>query len=260
MVSDIYQHYRKEESAFVDQVFDWLEQVMSIYTPVLTAFLTPRQVTILQQIVNRQEDLEVDVTGGYPTAERQRALIYPAYYQVRPEDFSLSYLNIKYPLKFGALTHQQILGSVMATGIERDRLGDIITDGESWQMIVEEHMASYLINHITKIGRSGVQLERIEEEDLVQALEEWEEIVLVTSSLRLDSMVAKVYNISRQRAKEAIRSGQVKVNFTLTDEVDAVLAMSDLVSVRKFGRFSLQAIEGVTRKDKYRVRVRVLQS
>ena len=260
MGSDIYQHYRKEESGFVDQVFDWLTHASSLYSPVLTPFLTPREGLIVRQIVNGYEDLQVEFTGGYPSAERQRALIYPLYYQVQLEDFSLAYMQIHYPHKFGELTHQQILGSVMATGIRRDRLGDIMTDGQTWQMIVDTHLATYLIHHLSKIGRMGVQVKQINPEELVDSVEEWEDLPLITGSLRVDNVVSKVYNLSRQRAKEAIQSGQVKVNYTPIDKVDTVLAMSDLVSLRKYGRFRLEGIEGMTRKDKYRINVKLLKT
>ncbi|MBG9979648.1 RNA-binding protein [Facklamia sp. DSM 111018] len=259
MNSDIYQHYRKEEAPFIDQVYSWLEQVESTYAPLISKFLTPREASIIEQIVNGQDEVKLILKGGYEGAERQRALLFPLYYQFEEADLQLAYLEVKFPVKFAEITHGKILGTLLGTGIERDRIGDIITDGNDWQIIVDATMVEYLKAQVDKIGNVGVRLIEITSADLLRSQEEWEVINVIASSLRLDTLLAKIYHISRQRAKEAIQAGLVKVNFMQMERTDVMIGEEDIVSLRRFGRFRIRAIEGMTKKENYRLSVEVLK-
>ena len=81
---------------------------------------------------------------------------------------------------------------------------------------------------------------------------------MISSSLRLDAMLSNVYNFSRQRAKDQINEGNVKMNFMAMTRSDAEVKINDIVSLRKYGRFWIQSIDGVTKKDNYRLTVNVL--
>lgn len=258
-MDQIYQHYRPEEKEFIDKVAGWLEQVSSSFAPYLTLFLTPREMMIVRQLVAHSEDIQVSDFGGYDGAERKRALIYPNYFQPLLEDYQLAVLNVKFPPKFADLSHGKILGTLLSTGIERDRIGDIITDGQAWHIVVDKTMVTYLSQWVRKIANVGVKLEEIEIDQILESMEEWEEVSVIASSMRLDTLISKVYNFSRQRAKNYISAGQVKVNFVQVDRPDHEIGEEDIVSLRKFGRFWIDHVNGQTRRDNYRLSIRVLQ-
>lgn len=259
MNQSVYQHYGKEERAFIDQVFSWMQEVENRYSPYLTEFLTPREVMIVQQLVTSHDDLGLQTSGGYDRAERQRAFIYPSYYQVEVSDFQIVLLKVKFPSKFADISHGKILGTLLATGIERGRIGDIVTDGQGWQCLVDQGMATYLINQVTKIGNVGVHLEKLDLDDILESQEEWENETVISTSLRLDNLISKVYKISRQRAKDAISSGLVKVNFMTMDRSDYELKVNDIVSMRKKGRFWIKSLDGMTKKENYRLNIDILK-
>lgn len=255
----IYQHYRSEEQPFIDLVLGWMQQVENAYAPYLTPFLTPREAMIARQLVATNDDLQIGLDGGYPQAERQRAVIYPLYYQLLDDDFDLAVLNVNYPTKFGELSHGRILGTLMSTGLERDRIGDIITDGSRWHLIVDETMVDYLKQQVNKIANVGVHLQVIDPNEILESSETWQDDRIVVSSLRLDTLLSNVYHFSRQRAKEAVYAGQVKVNFVQVDRPDIFIGVNDIVSLRKYGRFWINEVEGITRKDNYRIHVSILE-
>lgn len=257
-MEQIYQHYRQEEGPFIDGVFGWMDQVLSTFAPFTSVFLTPRQQMIVQQLLAGSDDLQVIFGGGYEEAERQRALIYPLYYEPDASDFHLVAYNINFPLKFGELSHGKILGTLLSTGIDRDRIGDIITDGQAWHVIMDQSIAEYIRNQVTKIANVGVHLEPLTLDALLISQEDWDEVMIFASSLRLDTLLSKVYNFSRQRAKNYISAGQVKVNFVEMDRPDQEIGENDIVSLRKFGRFWIDHIDGMTKKENYRLSVRVL--
>lgn len=51
----------------------------------------------------------------------------------------------------------------------------------------------------------------------------------------------------------------VRVNWTEIDRPDFMLAVNDLISVRRFGRMKLLAENGITKKDKWRVTLAVIK-
>ncbi len=256
---DIYQHYRKEEEEFIDQVYNWIGRVSSYYAPFTSNFLTPRQALIVKQLVSASDEVHLVLEGGYEGAERKRACIFPAYYEPTAEDFELALLNIIFPAKFAKITHGRVLGTLIGSGIERDRIGDIITDGDSWHIVIDATMSDYLISQVDKIGNVGVRLEEIPLTDILESVEEWETITVIASSLRLDTLLSKVYNFSRQRAKDSVNAGLVKVNFMQMERSDQLIGEQDIVSLRKSGRFWIQSIDGLTKKDNYRLTVNVLK-
>lgn len=258
MNQDVYQHYGKEEKGFIDQVFGWMQQVENRYTPHLSGFLTPREAMIVENLVASNDNLSVYFDGGYPDAERKRALIVPPYYEYQQEDFDLTLFNIKFPVKFANISHGKILGTLISTGIERERIGDIITDGESWHCIVDSTIKNYFGTNVKKISNVGVSLEEIDFENILTSAEIWNTITVISSSLRLDALLSKVYNISRQRAKDHVSGGDVKMNFVEMQRGDIEVKLNDIVSLRKFGRFWVQSVDGVTKKDNYRLTVNVL--
>ena len=87
----------------------------------------------------------------------------------------------------------------------------------------------------------------------------WSEERETGSELRLDTVISAVYNISRQRSKQLIESGKVKVNWTETLRPDFMLDLLDIVSIRGFGRIQIQGLEGTTKKEKVRLLLGVLR-
>ncbi|KAF1291849.1 RNA-binding protein [Candidatus Enterococcus leclercqii] len=259
MNANVYQHFRNEERPFIDLVADWVEQVQMQYAPYLTDFLDPRQAYITETLIRQESDLKFRFYGGYQSAERRRCLIYPDYYEPNEEEFDIQLFEINYPTKFATLGHGRVLGTLMGTGVKREYFGDIISDGETWQFFVAKEVASYVQLQVDKIGKISVRLEERPYTAIIRPLDAWTAEKETVSSLRLDTVISSVYNISRQRSKQLIESGKIKVNWTEETRPDFMLDLLDIVSIRGFGRIQIQDIEGVTKKEKIRLSLGVLR-
>lgn len=259
MNTNIYQHFRVDEREFIDNVGDWLEQVEMQYAPFLTDFLDPRQAYILETLIRENSELRFSFNGGYQVAERVRCLIYPDYYEPTPEDFEVKMYEINYPTKFTTLSHGKILGTLVNSGIKREYFGDIITDGQRWQVFLANEISQFIETQVTKMGKIAVRLEEIKYTEIIIPKDSWSEETATVSSLRLDSVISTVYNVSRQRSKQLIESGKVKVNWAENVRPDYLLDLLDIASIRGFGRIQIQALEGRTKKDKCRLRLGVLR-
>lgn len=255
MLQNIYQHYRREEYGWIDQVERWLQQVSNEGRVVVTPFLTPRQVFILEQLMGQWTDLHGRAYGVFTSAERLKYVIAPDYIELVDELFECVLVAIDYPEKFIDLRHSMILGALIHTGIDRNRIGDIVTDGKKWQCVIEEKIASYIIQEVQRIGHASVMLKEISHEERLTPLEEWRIVNVVISSMRLDTFLAKLYNISRQKAKEAILANLVQVNYVIVEHPDFEVSVNDLISMRRYGRSRIVSYDGLTKKDNIKVTV-----
>lgn len=259
MSANVYQHFRKDEHPFIDSVFGWIDQVENQYSPYLTEFLDPRQMYILGNLVNQRSELHLLFYGGYESAERKRCLIYPDYYEPTQDDFDINLFEIIYPKKFALLSHGKILGTLVNSGLKREFYGDILSDGERWQFFANQKIEQFLIFQIEKIGKVSIRIEKRKYTEVIFPKDEWIQEMIILSSLRLDNLISGIYNISRQRSKQLIESGKVKVNWIENIRPDFLVYLLDVVSVRGFGRIKIQVIEGKTKKNKLRVLVDVLR-
>ena len=260
MEENIKQHFRPNEGAFIDQVADWISTASGQYRPVLTSFLNPRQRYIARTMVNAADEVKMASAGGWAGAEMQRILFYPTYYQPTTADFELRVLEINYPTKFTELHHRQIMGTLIGEGLERAAFGDILGDQGRWQVVVTSAMAKYLRANVSHIGRAKIKWQPVEAANVLHPVEDWEPLTTTVSSLRLDALVAAGFNYSRNRAKQLVEHGQVRLNWEEVDRPDEQVVVHDLISVRHGGRIRLDEAQGVTRKGKERVSLSVVHA
>lgn len=259
MSEDVYQHFKKDEREIIDKIENLIAKAELNFQPVLTNFFNPRERYIARNLIGRYPDIKMAEFGGFKHAERKRILFYPNYFQFVKQDFEIAVLEIKYPKKFTVLHHGQILGTLVNAGIKRAVLGDIITDGDNWQIITEQKMSSYLIDQINKIGKINVRLVPQKLKMVLNPLNEWEQQQLLVSSLRLDSLIAHAYQISRTKVKELIVNQKVQVNWGLSSQPDYQVDQYDVISVRGYGRIRLDQVIGETRKQKIKINVSVIK-
>lgn len=252
-MAGIEQHFRPDEGPMIDSIHEWIREAVDQYRPILTHFLNPRQCYIAQTLVNQSDDVAMRSEGGVTDAEMKRVLIYPTYYEPQTADFQIQVLEVKYPAKFAELKHRQILGTLVNQGIERATFGDIISDGSRWQLMVEATMADYIRTQVDKISNVRIQLIPVTEDDVLVQISDAETVETTVSSLRLDAIVSAAFNYSRNRAKELVEHGKVRLNWTDMEKPDYPVAVHDLISVRHGGRIRLQSIGTLTKKNKMRV-------
>lgn len=252
-MDSILQHFRKDEQPFIENAIGWIREVENLYIPKLTDFLNPRERYIVQSLVGGN-DLLVSEEAAFSNAERKRMLIYPNYHVPEDADYRVTVFKVKYPTKFLTLHHKDVLGSLMSLGIDRSKYGDIQLAGDEVQFAVATEIKDYIIANFTSIGKANVSVEEVTEQtQLITSSEEWMEATQVISSMRVDTIIAALLKISRQKAATLIRGERVRVNWTTENNPAAELFEEDIVSIRGFGRFKMIAIEGRTRKDKIRL-------
>lgn len=251
---DLFQHFHPEERAFVEQVIEWQEMVINRYSPKLTDFLDPRQQDIILTIVGNHPEVKLFFSGGFENAERKRAILAPAYFQLEQSDFKLTVFEVNYPEKFVNIGHRDILGSLMNLGLIRDKFGDILIQNNQVQFCLAAEIASFVQLEMKKVGSASVTLEPVLPENLLKDEEAWDERDGTVSSLRVDTLLAEIFRQSRSKVIPHLKAGNVKVNWRTIEQPSYEMKIGDYLSFRGHGRAKLLNTLGKTKRDKWRIR------
>ncbi len=116
-----------------------------------------------------------------------------------------------------------------------------------------------MLQQVERIGKINVRLEEIPLTKRLVPNNDWELETVSASSLRIDTVIAAVYNISRNRVKELINAKKVQLNWMVLTKPDTELGALDIVSVRGFGRIKLIDVLGKSKRGKLRCEVAVIR-
>lgn len=251
----IYQHFREEEHAFIDQVLSWKTEIERTFVHKLTDFLDPREQQIIKSVIGATNDLSIRFYGGGEYSERKRAVIAPFYEEVTENSFQLTIVQAAYHSKFVTLTHPDVMGAFLSLGLKRGTLGDIFVNDGIVQIIMSKEIAPYVLTNLTAIKNTNIKLVEIPFSSVLESRPNWIKSNQIVSSLRLDTVLKEIYNVSRKTATDFITKNLVKVNFkTVTDRAFS-LYEGDLISVRTKGRSKLISVNGQTRKKNLNITI-----
>ncbi len=217
-----------------------------------TGFLSPAEQAQLAPLAKKLSG-ELSFEAGYDGAERALAVITPQKH-FGEKALPISYLEIHIHGD-EEISHRDIMGAVLALGIKRELLGDIITSIAPPVIVVGEKMADYIILNLDKIGRAGVDIIRT---DVAPTPPEpkFEEIHASVASLRLDSVVSEGFRISRNDAAEFIKKAAVAVNFEEQTSPSKTVKVGDKISLRGKGKILLCEQGGLSRKGRTFITIR----
>ena len=219
----------------------------------VTKFLTNFEQVILSQIVSyNYSDFKVEFFGGFDDAERKKAkIISNEYYDI---DYDIVCLKAKFNNKFNRVEHRNILGAVHNLGINFNRFGDIIVLENEVYIFVDEEIADYIAMEFTKAGRVNLDFQRVDLAE-VGIEKKYEDFEIVSSSFRIDSIVAKITNKSRSKVKEFLEQDFIKLNHVVLRNGEKTCTSEDIISIRKYGRFVVKGYTQNKKSLKYRITI-----
>lgn len=250
-------HIQASEYVFkMNKILDNVEMVLNNHRIESTDFLDPYERYLAMSILNSFDDLKYLEDGGLEDSERKIICIYPDYYIEEDLVEKLSFLSIEYPIP--SISHKDFLGAILNLGISRDKIGDIYVNHEKAFLIVKNEIKDYILYNLTKVSNYNVKVRESQREQLEVAEEEYKESSKFVSSLRLDTIISTIYNLSRQNSLKLIKSDRIKVNFKPVNKPSIELKEGDLISVKGYGRSTFHSINGTSKKGNYNITVRIL--
>ncbi len=237
------------EKLMLAHFLDLCEQVFLDVLPKCGPFLNLREQELCATVFRQIEGITFRFDGGYRGAERKRGIVLPDFYGADPIDTKISavLLQGKFPTD---ISHRDFLGAVLATGIDRLKVGDILLVEGGAQVILDRDLVFYLKQNLFKIGSYPVELAEIDLEQIVSSCEKVKEIKTTVSSLRLDAVAAAGFGMSRTAMAREIKAKRVKLNWQETDSPSEAVKEGDIISIRGRGRVEIAEVGGITKKGR----------
>lgn len=243
-----------EARLLLARVLDKLEQTGRKSVPSHTAFLSPGERVDVERLLAAAGHPRCLFTGGYEGAERTVCVFLPDWQEeedfLADENGPLTALRCTWREE-DTLTHRDLLGALMAQGITREKVGDILVRGSGCDVILLRELEGYLRENFTGAGRvrflSAVSI------PLTQVVppEGKKELIRDTvAALRLDAVTAAGFRLSRGKAAEAIAAGRVQLNYKECLKSDRTVAAGDVISCRGLGKCRFLESPGASKKGR----------
>lgn len=226
-----------------------------------------RQMLIFSDFLNLHEQSVLQSTkgtapfvlwGGYAAAERKVACFGTSNMAEAAEQAPFVLLKIAptAPKFADALTHRDFLGSILALGLRRETVGDIVLYDNCGYVFCTETVAAFLADNLDRVRHTTVRVSRTDTlPDILTAAPETQTVVV--ASERLDAILSAVFRLSRSEAQKLIGAERVFVDSLAVTRADVSLKENCIVSARGFGRFRYCGTERETKKGKLRVAVQI---
>lgn len=186
--------------------------------------------------------------GGYPDAQRVVFGAFPDYLEPDPVYYPVTALEATVRRSV-VPEHRAVLGSLMALGIERDTVGDLLTEAGRAVIFVRSELAQHIVQQLTRIGGEGVSVRVVEDPVLPPP----KPLIPVTSTIaspRADCIVAVLAGCGRTAAAETLTRGAVSCNGEICTAVARELEPGDILSIRGIGKFRIESIGPQTKKGR----------
>ena len=152
---------------------------------------------------------------------------------------------------YKALSHPMILGSILGLNIDPSYLGDIIIDNDNYYFYILSSIKEFIKSNLIMIGNNSVSIEEIDINTLNNYKKEYETNKIIVSSLRIDTVIARIIKTNRDKVLELIKNKNVILNYDVLTKNSYILKPGDVFSIRKYGKYKFDKVIGNTKKDNY---------
>ncbi|MFI3251338.1 MAG: YlmH/Sll1252 family protein, partial [Eubacteriales bacterium] len=228
----------REERTLFAHGLDKAEQSQGFATS--TPFFTAEERERFTQLLNASGIQNFHFSGGYDGAVRQICTFYPPW----EEEVSPLPLKVVEATFYGTLSHSDLLGGLMGIGLTRQKFGDILVGEKFAHMVVLEDVAPIVLSQWSSAGREKLSLTLLDLCDLKQPEQKVKEIRDTVSTMRLDSVVASGFSLSRSKASSYISGGKVQRNHIECTKPDKLVEEGDILTCRGLGKCLVSEVLG----------------
>lgn len=100
------------------------------------------------------------------------------------------------------------------------------------------------------------KIEEINLSDVREKIDNFDEILITVSSMRIDNIVSELIASSRTKAVELVEDEKVLVNYEVVSKNSKMVNFGDIITVRGKGKFIIDDLVRNTRNDRKVIKVR----
>ncbi|KJS19175.1 MAG: hypothetical protein VR72_19325 [Clostridiaceae bacterium BRH_c20a] len=244
-----------EAKDFLGRVEDKADIVLRRHIEQVTEFVDPYLKNCACEFLKNISGINYAAYGGVDGAERQRIVICPDYSEPELSMAQLCLVEFTGKLDHINSSHRDFLGALLGQGIKRGKVGDLYPIENGFIVVISRELADFIL--LGPIVIKGVSLEaQILKPNHWEPLQSAGKIVNTTlASLRLDTVLANGFGISRTKVTSFIKGGKVKVNWQVVVDTDHLCSQDDVISFRGKGRIIVSNVSGETRKGRLKVTI-----
>ena len=249
--------YKKEEDKLcICQVLDKIEFSEIRNKLESTQFLDMYQISLVETFLKKIKFERYIWFGGIDNSERKVLIVYSDKFNRSMIEKNLpnilEVLRVQLPkTDYGRMEHRNYLGGIIKCGLSREKIGDIVVYNEGADIICIKGFGTILENSIKELDRfKNTKFENVSLEDIVIKEVSTEEIKIIVASLRLDNIVSDLVRTSRSKAVGIIEQERVFVNGKNETKQSKQIKVSDIITIRGKGRFTIKEIDGTTRSGR----------
>lgn len=240
-------NYNKDYQYLLIRIEDVCNNAYIFNYPKILFFVNSFEKKIINDYLKYYPNIKANYFSNIINNEQELLVLYQD--NLITNDFT-TLLKISYADKFITLSHRDVLGSILALGIQRNNIGDIIKQEKYFYVEVKKDISNYIIDNLVKINNSKIKINKSEE--IITRNQEYLSYQGVVKSLRLDNVVKLITNKSNNEVREYLLAQNVKVNQIIKDDFSYQIKENVELSLKGYGRYYLD-ISNIkqTKKDNY---------
>lgn len=253
--------YKKEEDKLlIAKLFDKISAVEKQNRVQNTDFLSPVELQVLTKVLQMGGYTNYTIYGVTEDFQRSIIVLYPEKLEEVFNNNNFNFNSICNTIRIfnngEKLEHKMYLGGLIKLGVKREKIGDILVTDEFTDIIVLKEVTKFLISNLQELTRfKNSNIEIIDVKDTVNKQQEFEEMKVIVSSLRLDNIVAELARTSRNKASEILEDERVFINYEMESKSTKQVKEKDIITIRGKGKFVINEVKGNTRSGKFVVGV-----
>ena len=149
------------------------------------------------------------------------------------------------------LEHREILGTIFSLNSTSELFGDIIITNNHYYIYILQSIAPYIKNNLLMIKNSHIELIEKPLEFLENYKKEFDSIEIIASSNRIDTVIARLIQTSRQNISDKIKNKEIILNYDILKNNSYFLKENDVFSIRRYGKFQYIGIKKQTKHKNY---------
>ena len=221
------------------------------YRTEFTDFLTLSEIDTARKVLN---GCNYRFFGGMEDTERQMLCIAHEDIAITDELFPITGIlvtpkSVKFSEDF---SHRDVLGSVLGLGLQREVIGDIFVSEKEAFVLCTEQISPFILDNLSKIRHTNVVCKKIAAEETAFK-KEFKVVERTVSAIRIDTICAAAFGVSRSSAATAISGGRVFINGREILSPSSGVKEEDVISFRGEGKARLKEIGGLTKKGRISV-------
>ncbi len=246
----------KEELFIKNRLIELANQAYNRGIYVSSDFLNLNEINILNNINNELPPVNRVLTGGNSYAERKIVIFddYLEYECILP--ILLLRISPLAPKFSGPLSHRDFLGSILGLGIDRAKIGDIFIKENEAFIYVKEEIADFIKENLSKVKHTNIKCEILDCNE-VDVKPKFIDIAATVTSVRLDKLISLAFNLARNKVIPFIENEKVFVNGKIITSNAYKPHVGDIISVRGKGKFIYYSNNGLSKKERERIQLKI---